>query len=205
MGGCAVDPLAERFVAQDRRPTHLGAVDAETLSPFLRTLLISDGTVTRFIEAYQLERVDTVRLDQVHFASRGGHEWLAVESGAPVALRRVFLRGRDSDTIYAYATTLVALDRMPKSVLARLELKGQSLGRVLNDAKIETRRETLWYGWESDLDVPDPLRHLAQPWLTRAYRIVHRGQPMALVTERFPGAADGDRSQTAQPAAAGSS
>lgn len=194
--GPAFDPLAARFVAQASRPPGLSAVDIGGLSPFLRTLLAGDGTVTRFIEAYQLEPVETVRLDQAHFALNQAHEWLDAKSGAPVTLRRVFLRGATSGTIYAYATAVIVLDRAPKAVLTRLEMQGQSLGEVLSDVKAETRRETLWYGWERQVPVPEPLRHLAQPWLTRAYRIFHHGCPLAFVTERFPGPQDG---QPAQP------
>lgn len=188
----AFDPLAERFIAQAERPEGLSAVRIRELPPFLRTLLVSDGTVTRFIETYRLEPVETVRIDQAHFALQHDHAWLDAATGARVVLRRVFLRGTKSATVYAYATALIALERMPKSVLTRLESQGQSLGEVLTAVKIETRRETLWYGWEHDVDVPEPLLPLAPPWLTRAYRIFHRSRPIALVTERFPGALEAD-------------
>lgn len=182
-----LDPLSERFVAQFARPAGLGPVNLRALSPFQRALLVSDGTVTRFIEVYTLEPVDTVRIDQVRVQAREDDRWLGVREGDEVGLRRVYTKGRHSGRLYVYAITSVALGRIPPAVRSRLEVQGESLGRVINETKLETRREVLWYGKEQVTDLPEAVRALCDgAFLSRTYRIMHAGAPLALVNEKFP-------------------
>lgn len=181
------DPLSKRFAAQFAKPPQLGPVNLRALTPFQRALLVIDGTVTRFIEVYTLEPVETVRIDQVRFYLTEDHPWLDVREGAEVGMRQVFIKGKHSDTLYLYAIASVALDRIPKDVRRRLEVQGESLGRVLNENKLETRREILWYGKETVTDLPEEVRSLYDgPFFSRAYRIIHAGEPIALINEKFP-------------------
>jgi hypothetical protein len=45
-------PMSDLFVAQFTRPKHLEQINLRSLTPFQRALLVLDGTVTKFIEAY---------------------------------------------------------------------------------------------------------------------------------------------------------
>ena len=187
----AFDPLTKRFLAQFAKPTELGPVNLRALTPFQRALLVIDGTVTRFIEVYTLEPVETVRIDQVRFYIDEDNKWLDVRKGAEVGLRRVYIKGKISDALYVYAHASVALDRMPQDVRRRLEVQGESLGRVLNDNKLETRREVLWYGKEQVSNLPEAVRELCDgSFFSRTYRIIHKGAPIALINEKFPTAVD---------------
>jgi len=181
------DPLTRRFVAQFARPAELGPVNLRALSPFQRALLVIDGTVTRFIEVYTLEPTTTVRIDQVRFHITEDHPWLDVKEGAEVGLRRVFIKGQHSGRLYVYAIASVALDRIPPEVRRRLEVQGESLGKVLNENRMETRREILWYGKEQVADLPEAVAELSDgAFFSRAYRIIHNGEPIALINEKFP-------------------
>jgi hypothetical protein len=52
------NPLKDLFAAQSSKPETLREVNLRALSPFQRALLVIDGTVTKFIEAYTMEPVE---------------------------------------------------------------------------------------------------------------------------------------------------
>ena len=58
------DPLAGLMTAQASRPPELGDLELRMPSLFQRALMVLDGTVTKFIEAYTMEPLDIVRLAQ---------------------------------------------------------------------------------------------------------------------------------------------
>ena len=64
------DPLRDLAVAQFALPDELTPINMRTLSPFQRALLVIDGTVTKFIEAYKNEPIDVVRLAHEYFRLR---------------------------------------------------------------------------------------------------------------------------------------
>lgn len=185
------DPLSELFVAQLARPMQLGVVNLRALTPFQRALLVIDGTVTKFIEAYTLEPVRTVHLGQEWRALTSDQPWLEAEEGTEVLARRVFLEGQYTRTVYAYAVSLVVPDRLPEGARESLKDDAGSLGRILLSAQLETRREVLWYGREHLSDVPEPIRRLdGAPAISRTYRIISRGRPLMLINEKFPSSPD---------------
>lgn len=185
------DPLSDLFVAQLARPTQLGAVNLRALTPFQRALLVIDGTVTKFIEAYTLEPVQTVHLGQERRTLTTAQPWLEAEQGTEVLARRVFLEGKYTHTVYAYAVSLVVPDRLPEPARESLKDDAGSLGRILLSAQLETRREVLWYGREHLADVPDPIRHLeGAAAISRTYRIISQRRPLMLINEKFPSSPD---------------
>lgn len=180
------DPTAGAFVAQQRRPAQLQPVSVAQLTPFQRGLLVTDGTVTTFVEAYWLEPVVVTRLAQAEEALAQGDPWLDLPAGARVMRRRVVLSGRRSGRFFAWADTAMALERLPPPVRAGLDRDGGGLGRILLDSGLETRREGLWFGRERPADVP---AEVAARWpgefLARTYRVVASGRPLMVITERF--------------------
>ena len=58
------DPLADLMIAKASRPAELGELELCMLSPFQRALLVLDGKVIKFIEAFTMEPLDIVRLSQ---------------------------------------------------------------------------------------------------------------------------------------------
>ena len=110
------DPLIDLFVAQTARPEQLGEINLRALSPFQRALLVIDGNVTKFIEAYRLEPVDIVRFSQEERKLPADHPWLEVTKGTTVIARQVILRGHYSYILYAYALSLIVPNRLPDLV-----------------------------------------------------------------------------------------
>ncbi|MCZ6678414.1 MAG: chorismate pyruvate-lyase family protein [Candidatus Poribacteria bacterium] len=174
-------------MAQSAKPEQLGEIDLSNLTPFQRALLGIDGAVTPFIEAYTMEPVEVVRLHQQTQRLSTDHVWLQAPKGTAVVARQVLLRGVQSTTLYAYAVSLIVLDRLPEVVKEGLAADGEGLGDLLRRGRVETRRELLWYGLEHARELPDAIRYLeGEAFISRTYRIIANGQPMMLINEKFP-------------------
>jgi chorismate-pyruvate lyase len=185
------DPLEDLMMAQLAKPADLSAVNLRALTPFQRALLVLDGTVTKFIEAYTMEPVDVVRLDQVEQRLSRDNRWLEAQEGTSVMLRQVLIQSKYSRTFYAYAVSMLVLERLPERVRRGVEQQGEGIGRLLNDIEMETRREILWYGKERPKDLPDTVRRCAEgDFVSRTYRIIANRQPIALINEKFPSVSD---------------
>ena len=175
-------------MAQFARPAEVGPVNLRALSPFQRALLIIDGTVTTFLEVFTLEPMELQHLNRITLELQQDHEWLEADKGTEIALREVLIQGRQSHNLYLYAVASVAVNRLPEDARVRLAAPGGSLGRVLNELRMETRREILWYGREKNDQLPDAVRQLYDgSFLCRTYRIIANSIPIALVHEKFPG------------------
>lgn len=188
MGNAAdFDPVNQLSTAPLARPEGLGPLNLRALTPFQRALLVIDGTVTTFIEAYTLEPVDIERVSHVVRPLTEPDPWLEAEAGTMIALRQVLIQGRYSRTLHVFAVSLVAVERLPAVARERLEVEGEGIGRVLAASRLETRREVLWYGRERAADLPEAVRSRCDgEFITRTYRILSAGRPIALISERFP-------------------
>ena len=181
------DPLRDVLLAQFAKPDALSSVNLRALSPFQRALLIIDGTVTTFLEVYTLEPIEVHLISNIATQTEQHDEWLDMAPGSNIALREVIIQGTQSQTLYVYAVSSVALDRFPIESQQQLASPGGSLGRVINDSKIESRREILWYGREQRKNLPDKIRKIRdESFVSRTYRIISGTKPIALVHEKFP-------------------
>lgn len=187
LGKGSFDPFADLLSAQGSRPCALQPVNLRTLTPFQRALVSMDGTVTKFIEAYTLEPVESTLLSQQTQRLPADHPWLELAAQSEVVARQVLLRGRYSATVYAYAVSLLAPTRLPPHLLHDLEKEPAGLGRVLLNSQIENRREILWYGRETIGDLPEEVaRYTGNEFISRTYRIIAGDQPLMLINEKFP-------------------
>jgi chorismate-pyruvate lyase len=183
----AFDPLAGVFAAQSARPAGVAPVVVQTLRAEQRALLVIDGTVTTFLEAWALEPVAVVRLAQEQLKLAAAEPWLELSAGAAVIRRRVILQGRHSGRFFAWADSLIGSERLPLAMGAALAEDGGGLGRILLDSRIETRRECLWYGRDKPAEIPPLVSRLwSGEFLVRSYRVIGAGRPLMLITERFP-------------------
>ncbi len=183
--------MTDLFVAQFAKPSDLEEINLSQLTPFQRVLLGTDGTVTRFIEAYTFSPVEIVLLHQEMQTLPTDHIWLDAAKGTRVIARQVMLQTRQGVgqqlTIHTYATSLIVQNRIPQVIREGLTIKGRGLGQLVQRSSLETRRDLLWCGLERPKDLPKALIHLeGEPFLSRAYRIVADGQPIMLINEQFP-------------------
>jgi chorismate-pyruvate lyase len=180
------DPFANIFVAQDRRPGNLEDVDPYSLTPVERTLLVIDGTVTRFLEAYFAEPINIINIGETRESLKKEHEFLELSKAEVVVSRRVLLRGAHSDRTYASAASLVVPGRVKAAVRKEVGDMSQGLGRLLLEGRTEQYRELLWYGKEPPSELPGELRSLATEYsITRTYRVLVNRSPTMMITEWF--------------------
>ena len=183
--------MKDLFVAQFAKPPDLEEMNLSRLTPFQRALLVIDGTVTRFIEAYTFSPVEVILLHQEAQTLPTNHAWLDAEKGTEVVARQVMLQTGQKDsqqpTVHAYATSIIVLNRIPQVIREGLTLKGKGLGQLLQHSGLESRRDLLWWGLKRPTDLPEALVHLERkPFLSRTYRIVADGQPIMLINEQSP-------------------
>ncbi len=183
--------VKELFVAQSERPAALKDINLTRLTPFHRALLVTDGTVTRFIEAYQLSPVQVVLLYQARRTLHNEHSWLRLPTGGNIIAREVVLQTPSTENqtpkIHAYAVSQIVHERLPKSVAEGLEAGIDGLGVLLKHSQLETRRDLLWWGIERATGLPSSIaRFEGQLFLSRTSRIVANRNPLMLITEKFP-------------------
>ena len=179
------------FVAQAERPAMSREINIAQLTPFQRALIVTDGTVTRLIEAYTLAPVEVVLLHQAKQTLCTEHTWLELPAGSHVIARQVALQTPATDNYtpktQAYATSLIVPQHLPKGILDGLESDPAGLGGILQNSGLETRRELLWCCCETARDLPEAIAHLeGKPLLSRTYRVFANKKPIMLITEQFP-------------------
>lgn len=179
------------FVAQDDKPATLKEINLARLTPFQRGLLVTDGTVTQFIEAYTFMPVEVVLLQQMKQVLSTEHAWLQLSAGEEVISRQVVLQTHSRDKLpaitHTYADSLIVPKRLSKCILGGLESNKHGLGGLLRHSGLETRRELLWCGIETLTDLPSAIAHLeGKPFVSRAYRVFSDQEPLMLINEKFP-------------------
>jgi len=185
--GNSFDPLKKIQTAESAMPKELSKLNFRTLTPFQRALMVTDGTVTKFIEAYTLDPVEIIRLNQKLYFLEEYHPWLEAGKGTEVMFREVMIRGIYSHTLYVHGVSYIVPDRLQDDMRRRLEVQGEGIGRILNDAQMETRREVLWFGRERAADLPREISRMSDgEFVSRAYRIITDGKPIVMINERFP-------------------
>jgi len=175
--GAMIDPEQQRVVDL-----------MSALPPFLRTLLITDGTVTRSLEAYFWEPVCVEHLALQVEENLPRLSCLETENHERLLIREVQLIGEQSKRVYARAHSVVRLSRFPAKVQDKLESGGIGIGVLINTFSLESYREILELGFCKDLQFVEKTgRHpTATPYIFRTYRIKTNGEPAILITEKFP-------------------
>ena len=148
----------------------------ERLPPFLRTLLVADGTVTKSLEAFFWEQVTVENLGQAPLQLTQDVSALALLSGATVLERRVRLLGVESRREFALAHSLIKLEALPEHLREDLQLGRIGIGELLRERGLETYREILDVGQAA----------ATSDAIYRTYRIVIQHQPAIMITETFP-------------------
>jgi chorismate-pyruvate lyase len=159
----------------------------EKMSPFLRALLVTDGTVTKFLEAFLWEPIEVHRVAQEDSLSDRSIPWLEIEPGMSLLRRQVLLQGLFSRRVYTFAESLIRTDRLWNGLREDLLQGRLGMGELLRDRRMETYRELLVYG-RQEVGPLSPLLNLepGEPLLFRSYRIFNKKLPTILITEKFP-------------------
>ena len=148
------------------------------LPPFLRALLVTDGTVTKILEAYFWEPVAVDTLEQRFESTAEPVPWIQLEAGDICLVRDARLRGTDSNRSFAEAFSLIRIDFIPPGFRQRLIDREIGIGVLIRDSGLESYREVLDVGLDRMAN--------GTAAVFRTYRIFIDRQPVILITEYFP-------------------
>jgi len=168
------------IVAPPREPMAMASCP-----PFLRTLLVTDGTVTKSLEAYYWEPVVVDAIANMPVQAESEIEWLDVSAGEQVLSRSVLLRGARSKTLYASAYSVIRLNLIPEELKQKLIAGQLGIGELIRECGVESYRELLEFGHTSSMSQfggPDT----EQECVFRSYRIIIGHRPAILISECFP-------------------
>jgi len=165
------------------------------LSPVLRTLLTTDGTVTEVLAAYYGEDIAVRVVTQgVHRAE--GHRFpeLRLEPGTQVLDRAIVLSGNKSGRVFAAAGSRLVPALLPAEMQEALLAGREPLGKLMLAYQLETRREIVDCGRCLARHAPllegaaAPALRIspAAPVVWRTYRVYTGGKAAMSITEYFP-------------------
>jgi chorismate-pyruvate lyase len=161
--------------------------DIEALPPFLRVLLVTDGTVTKSLESFFWEPVVVEALGQHQQVLEQPVPWLGMGAGDRALVRRVRLKGTQSGHVYAYAESVIRLELLPQLLRDDLLAGKIGIGELLRETGLETYREIMDMGREVDPSLSSVFdaKH-GDELVYRTYRILINHQPTIVITEKFP-------------------
>jgi len=156
-------------------------------SPIQRILLVTDGTVTEILEAFTGESMRLIKLHEELATIEHYLPELELPAGETVLRRKILLQGRMSLTNFLYADSYVTVNRLDDWMRRGLLESHKPIGFLMQEHRLETFREILKCGRElagqlgTYFDADD---NAAMIW--RTYRVISDGQPIMLITEKFP-------------------
>jgi chorismate-pyruvate lyase len=181
------DPFrSDGFLRDGTIPREGGAdVPIASLPPFLRALLVTDGTVTKILEAYFWEPVEVCTLEQEFFDAERPVDWIRVGAGDRVLIRRARLEGRESGRTYVHAFSVIRTQLIPAAFRRRLIDREFGIGVLIRDSGLESYREVLEVG-VAPSDAAASQAPRGEETVFRTYRIIIEREPVILITESFP-------------------
>ncbi len=163
-------------------------VDMASIPSFLRTILITDGTVTKSLEAYYWEPVLVERDFQHCVTTTQDIAWLQIPVGEEILLRGVQLRGGHSGNCYATAFSAIRYKLLPENLREGLLAGSLGIGMLIRDSGLETYRQILDVGVKRQKLGQINSKQPPQPhdYVFRTYRIYIAHEPVIIITESFP-------------------
>lgn len=162
-------------------------IDLQQIPSFLRTLMVTDGTVTKSLEAWFWEPINIIPINNTLDILTQGVDGLEVVLGDKILQREVYLKGNHSEQFFAAARSTVSLKHLPKKVGHQLEEGIIGIGELLREQGVETYRDIFDIDYMKSTPKDDVLlKPLQGEVLSRSYRIRVNGHPAIIVTEYFP-------------------
>jgi chorismate-pyruvate lyase len=186
--------------AATHRERVAAALDLGALSPVLRTLLTTDGTVTETLAALFGEDVGVQVLAQ-GYAALGPSEAPELDAapgarvaGARVLDRTIVLVGAKSARAYTAARSRIVPGALPAGLQEGLLARREPIGKLMLEHRLETFREVVACGRCPAGRAPglegvaaEALQTAPEaPVAWRTYRVISGGRPVMSITEVFP-------------------
>jgi len=171
----------------------LHGLDAETLTPLQRILLVTDGTLTEILEAYLLEPIELVKLSERLLNGADMSAPLAMDATERVLERRINLRGVQSGTVYVHAESLILVDRLDPAFQTELFETNIPLGRLWRRHRLETFKEFVSAGYRPAGELGAQLACAEDvSVLGRVYDVFSGRRLVMRIAENFCGATQDD-------------
>src|SRR5271166_5986695 len=165
----------------------LDGLDISSLDPVQRVLLVTDGTLTEILEATFLERIQLIKVAQQVIHATASHVLLDPDPGEVLIERKILLQGEGSHRNYAYAESLIAVDRLGSSFRDELLESNMALGRLWLKYKLETFKELQAVLCQDASQLSGYFESpAASHLLVRTYRVFSGARPVMIITEFFP-------------------
>jgi chorismate-pyruvate lyase len=157
------------------------------MDPLQRILLVTDGTVTEILEATFLERIQLIKVFQKLAPANASHAQFNADRDETLLERRIFLRGSRSGRNYAYAESVIAVDRLGTAFRNELVESDTPLGKLWLEHRIETFKELVGVRCRAANELSRDFGcQKAAPLLIRSYRVFSNNRPVMIITEYFP-------------------
>lgn len=163
-------------------------LDVKTLPPFLRTLLVMDGTVTKSLSAWFWEPVSVKAFYNKLEILTEPLEVLGIKPDDKILRREVSLIGKHTQQTFACARSIVSMRHLPEHIGDSLEKGKMGIGELLQEQDIETYRDIfeINYLTEKEKNKDKLLNSLTGDIVSRSYQIRVNGVSAIIVTEYFP-------------------
>lgn len=156
----------------------------DDLSLFQKILLATDGTVTDLLALYTGAAIRVTKIEQ-SVATGTARPELQHPSPARLLSRRILLSGASRN--YLYADSQFLFERFSAWMQQQLLETDRPIGLLWKEARLETFREIIAQGIESDGAVaPHFGLPATTPLVARTYLVHHGGRPLGAITEKWP-------------------
>jgi chorismate-pyruvate lyase len=174
------------FLLHDQRPAHIAAINPAELDSFLRSLLFTDGTVTRALEVKALSPVSVKVVSQSDStATDEVADHLEVPEDTEIVRRRVTIGRAAAGSPMIWAESHIVPSRLPPGFLGILDAAREGIGESLQQVALESWRDMLWFGLDAPPEWSAVTSRAPEPVITRLYRVIAGGQPALLISESF--------------------
>ena len=156
----------------------LSKLESETgeIPPFLRALLVTDGTVTMALEAYFSERISINTLRQGRISAPSSLPVLEVSKYGDCFFREVELIGEKSGLCYGHASSILNKNAIDADLFEQLVSENVGIGVILRSLARGSHREVLALGGGNIMTSSD---------VRRTYSVSINALPAILITEEF--------------------
>jgi chorismate-pyruvate lyase len=174
------------FALQSERPERLTDVALGAVEPTLRSLLLTDGTVARALEALALERVTVKVVAQASGPLPGAAaETLGAHTDESSVHRRVEIGIASNPAPLIWAESHILPQRLPEDFLNVLDNAPEGIGESFQQVRLESCRDLLWFGLDTPPSWSSVVTAASSQAITRCYRVTAGGRPCLLISESF--------------------
>lgn len=154
------------------------------VTPLLRALLLTDGSITTLLEAFIGCEIKVAGLKQKTVSSNDAlANELNVNSGEELNEREVILLAGNEPVVYAKSYAVIS--RLGDDAGNDILKTDIPIGKILRRHKLETHREIMEIGFKHDEKIAGILKLNNDKILWRSYVIIRKNVPLMKIEEYF--------------------